>query len=350
MIVPLNKTPSTKLERTVALLEQATGVVIPTYFHAETEPQFADDLLSGTVQLFVREVADPQHICLCADGPGLSAQTAEAVATRFGTRWLATERNGGKLTVLRKGMSTLLKETDVRYLAAVDHDGDHFANELLNFVRAAEHVTQSSGNDRVIVLGNRISLHRGLGFLRAEQELLADQILLDALQYDAAVSGKPLALQFATTIDPVPDFHTGFKLFSRPTAEAVFLSQPNLAGCDDAAYFRHAIEAVMTVEAVQAGAILATVNRRTFDEQPMSNFARMDRGQLSANLIIWPCKRLNVPGHFVAQWLANHLPALLMGTWVPQGRDELLAIRNLVLQAFDVSIPETENIQRAQFV
>lgn len=348
----MNKTPSTTLSRTVDLLEHATGVVIPTYFSDDTDPDFAEALLSSTVRLLVREVANPQQICLSADGPGLAAQVAERVASHYQTRWLASEKNGGKLASLRRGMRELLEKSKVHYLAAVDHDGDHFANELLNFVRAAEHVTKSMGNNRVIVLGNRISLHRGLGFLRAEQEMLADQILLDALHYDAAIHNRPLALQFATTIDPVPDFHTGYKLFSRPTAEAIFLSEPNLAGCSEIVYFRHAIEAVMTVEALQSGALLATVNRRTFDEQPISTFARMDRSQLSADIIIWPCKRLKIPAPFVAQWLANHLPKLLLGTLVPQGRDELLAIRNLVLQAFDLTLPEDEAtlIPRAEFV
>lgn len=352
MVIPLNKSPSTKLSRTVDLLEQATGVVIPTYFHAETDPQFAEELLASTVQLFVREVAQPQHICISADGAGLSAYIAERVATRYQTRWIASEKNGGKLASLRNGMRELLEKSDVHYLAAVDNDGDHFANEMLNFVRAAEHVTNSTGNKRVIVLGNRISLHHPLGFLRAEQEELADRLLLDALHYHAAVYGRPLALQFATTIDEVPDFHSGYKLFSRPSAEAVFLSEPNLADCDEATYFRHAVEAVMIVEALEAGATLATVNRSTFDEQPISSFARMDRSQLSANLIIWPCKRLNIPAPFVAQWLANHLPKLLLGTLVPQGRDELLAIRNLVLQAFDLALPadEADLITRAEFV
>lgn len=70
----------------------------------------------------------------------------------------------------------LLEQSDVHYLAAVDHDGDHFANELLNFVHAAEHVAVQAATDHVLVLGNRLSRHRPLGFLRAEQEDLANRI------------------------------------------------------------------------------------------------------------------------------------------------------------------------------
>ena len=343
---------SNVVQHSVDLLERSTGIVIPTYFPADSDPAFAEDLLASTVQLFVREVRQPQNVCLCADGPGVAAQVAERVAKRFHIRWLASEKNGGKLASLRNGMKELLEKSDVHYLAAVDHDGDHFANELLNFVRCAEHVKQSAATERVIVLGNRMSAHHSLGFLRGEQEALANRILLDALHYHAAHSGQPLSLEYATTIDAVPDFHSGFKFFSRSSAEAVFLATPNLAGCDEAAYFRHAVEAVMLVEALADGATLATVNRRTFDEQPISTFARIDRSQLAANMIIWPCKRLQIPAHFVAQWLANHLPRLLLGTLVPQGQQELFAIRNLVLNAFNVSIPNTDSatLKRAEFI
>jgi hypothetical protein len=205
---------------------------------------------------------------------------------------------------------------------------------LLNFVRTAQHVSEHTGDERVVVLGERLSRHRGLGLLRGEQEELADRILLDALQYHAAVSGTPLNLSFIHTVDGVPDFHAGYKLFSRPTAEDVFLSAPQLAGCSEDAYYRHACEAVMTVEALLHGATLAALNRRTYDEQPVSVFASFNLTQLTADLILWPCKRLQVPAVFVEQWLANHMPQLLLGTLSPQGRDELLAIRDLVLEGY----------------
>jgi len=49
---------------------------------------------------------------------------------------------------------------------------------------------------------------------------------------------------------------------------------------------------------------------------------------------------LGVPALFVEQWLCNHLPRLLLNTLVPEGKQELLQIRRLVLQAFD--LPEEE--------
>ena len=340
------------ISNTIALLEQATGVVIPSYFSTDTDFAFGYALLCDTVRMLVREFAEPSQICVSVDGPGPALAIAAQVAQEFGIRIVHSEQNRGKLASVRNGMRELLQHTNVRYLAVVDQDGDHFGNELLNFVRCAEHVVETSTTDQVMVLGNRRSRHRPLGFLRGEQEELADRILLDALHYAAVINNRPLPLQFATTLDDMPDFHSGYKLFSRRTAETVFLSEPILAGCDETAYYRHACEAVMTVEALQSGAILATVNRHTYDEQPISVFARLDRSLLAANMIIWPCKRLGVPGHFVAQWLTNHLPRLLLVTLAPQGRDELLAIRDYVLRAFDLPVlmASHDEIARPRFI
>ena len=40
------------------------------------------------------------------------------------------------------GARTLLKNETMRYIAVVDQDGDHFANELLNFIRMAKPVAE----------------------------------------------------------------------------------------------------------------------------------------------------------------------------------------------------------------
>jgi len=330
-------------------LTHATGVVFPVYFHPDTDPDFASALLAATVQMFEREVADPQTLCLSVDGGGFSLPIAERVAATYGVQVVSTARNHGKLAGLRHGVAHLLANPHLRYVAVADCDGDHFGNELLNFVRCAEQVRQATGSEQILVLGSRASRHRPLGWLRAEQEELANRLLLDALHYHAVRNDQPLPLQFTSALDDLPDFHSGYKLFSRATAMQVFLGEPQLAGCAEDAYYRHGCEAVMTVEALLAGAPLAEINRRAFDEQPISSFARLDRAKLAADMIVWPCKRLGVPGHFVAQWLTNHLPRLLLGTLVPQGRSELFAICKYVLTAFDQPVPADE-IARPLFV
>ncbi len=334
-------------------LEHATAIVIPVYFHADTDPEMAHTLLAETVHLFVREVADPAAICLSVDGSAVGAAVAARIAAQTGVQVVNGERNQGKLGAARTGAQAMLQSPRWRYIAMIDQDGDHFANELLNLVRGAEHVMATVTTDKVLVLGGRLSRHRPLGFLRGEQEDLANRLLFDALAYHAAITGQPLRWQFANGIEELPDFHSGYKLFTRATAEAVFLAAPQLAECSDSAYYRHAVEAVMTVEALLQDAVLATVNRRTYDEQPLSIFASINRSQLAADMIIWPCKRLGIPSHFVEQWLTNHMHRLLLGTYAPQGRSELLAIRDLVLQAFNRPLPAGAHhatLQRSLFL
>lgn len=333
-------------------LAEATAVVIPVYFQPDSDPNFGYSLLRETVHSFVREVSDPKAICLSVDGSPVGATVAARVSATYGVRVVNGAENRGKFGAAQQGAQAMLQEDRWRYIVLVDQDGDHFANELLTLVRAAEHVMATVATDKVLVLGSRLSRHRPLGFLRGEQEEFANRLLLDALTYHAAVTNQPLRWQFANGLDDLPDFHSGYKLLTRPSAQAVFTGAPQLAGCSERAYYRHAVEAVITVEALLAGATFATASRRTYDEQPISIFASLNRAQLAADMIIWPCQRLGVPGHFVEQWLTNHLHRLLLGALVPQGRDELLAIRNLVLQAFDRPIPaaEADAIPRSLFL
>ena len=317
-------------------LRDDTGVVVPVYFPSGCEATTARALLHDTTVSLADEIGNPRKICLSVDGDGPSVAAAREIADACGVVTIHSDENRGKLSAVRNGMLHLLEDERLAYLAIVDQDGDHFANELLNLVRTARHVEADASTERVMVLGRRISLHRPMGYARGELEELADRMLLDALQYHAAVTGKPLPLQFALVLDEFPDFHSGFKLFTRPIAEAVFRAEPDLLGLKEEACYRHAVEAVITVEALLAGAVLASVNRSTLNEQPMSTFALLERCQMVADKIVWPCKRLNVPTNFVEQWLANHLPRLQLGTLVPEGKDELMAIRSRVREAFGI--------------
>ena len=91
----------------------------------------------------------------------------------------------------------------------------------------------------------------------------------------------------------------------------------------------------MAVETILSGGRLGVVNRTTYNRQPVTTFGLLDRAELTADMIIWPCKRLGVPGAFVRQWMENDLPALLLGTLVPEGRQELEGVYRQVLAAFD---------------
>ncbi len=319
---------------TLARLRHNTGVVIPVYL-----PQGADShdavLLEETVAAYCAQVADPAVLCLSVDGVDCGADVAQRLSTEYGVSLCVVEENRGKLWGALHGVRMLLDNDRLDYIAVVDQDGDHFANELLNFVRAAEHIRAQTGDARVMVLGRRISLHRPMGFLRGELEALANYVLLDALHYHAATTGVPLRLEYATLFDAAPDFQSGYKLFSRTTAQAVFDAAPRQCGVSNVAYYRHACETVMAIEALESGAHLGVVNRSTFNEQPVTHFGKLNQARATADMIIWGCKRLDVPHPFVAQWLANHAPRLLLNTVVPQGKEEIEQVWQLVNAAFE---------------
>lgn len=321
-------------EAALEQLRKGTGVIIPVHVPAAVAGEQAAAMLRETARSFCQVVADPRRVCLSVDGEDCGAELAGQVAGECGASVVVQPRNRGKLAGIVAGARHLLAAGGLGYLAAVDQDGDHFANELLNFVRAAMHTESHARTQRVLVLGRRLSRHRPMGLVRGEQEELADRVLLDALAYRAAVAGRPLRLELASVFDEFPDFHSGYKLFTAACAADVFGGEPDLAGCDEACYWRHAVEVVLTVEAMERGAVLAVVNRSTINEQPLSIFGRLDRVRLVADMIIWPCRRLGVPPAFVRQWLDNHLARLGLWTLAPAGKDELRAVRAAVLEAF----------------
>jgi len=337
------------MQRMIDLLRNRTGVVVTVHIPDGMNADVATQALTHNLVLLCEQVNDPRRICLSVDGVTCGADIAAELANHFGVRQMASEEPLGKLQGARLGVDHLLDDPALEYFVCVDQDGDHFANELLNMIRAAECIREQARTDRITVLGQRSSMHRPMGFLRGELEELADRMLLDAVTYHAALTGHPLRMEHAFTFSEHPDFHSGYKLFSRPVAEAVFRSAPNLAGTSEACYYRHAVEAVMTVEALEAGAYLGVINRSTFNEQPVSAFGLMGRERFMADAIIWPCKRLEIPVEFVRQWLDNHMPRLLLDTLRPDGGNELQAIRRLVLEAWGVG-DAPPSLMRAPFV
>ena len=319
-----------------AASRQTTGIVIPVYLPPGGDNSAGVVLLADNLAACVAAVDDPKTICLAVDGDDCGAQEARRMAQTHGVGLVVGPQNRGKLHALRLGVAHLAADDNLHWFATIDADGDHFANELVNLVRAGIYASTLRGVTGVHVIGRRISRHRPMGWLRGELEELADRVLLDALAYAAVARDQPLRLALATTMDEYPDFHSGFKLFSRAIMESVFLQEPDLCGVDETAYYRHGCEAVMTVEANLAGADLVLVNRTTLNEQPVSTFGRLDRERLVADKIIWPCRRLGVPPHFLDQWLRNHIPRLLLTTLVPEGKRELVAIRELIAAEYDL--------------
>ncbi len=317
------------------VMHKETGVVVPVYIPSGVDADLAESLLHDNVEALLPCVDNPAAIWLSVDGESHGADIAQRLSGKTGISITVAPTNRGKLQSIMHGVYHLTQQQSYRYLAVIDQDGDHFGNEMLNFIRTGEYITQKRGDPRVIVLGHRRSLHRPMGLLRGELEELADRVLLDMLMYHAGVTGRPLPLEYVLTLGEVPDFHSGYKLFDRATAQAVFLSPTNQSGVSDRCYYHHAVEAVVVVEALESGAYLGAVTRSTLNEQPISTFGLYNRIQLVADKIIWPARRLAIPPPFIAQWLANHIPPLLLNTLVPEGKDELEQIRKTVLDTLN---------------
>ncbi|MFC1526077.1 hypothetical protein ACFL6X_04615 [Candidatus Latescibacterota bacterium] len=328
----------------IETLARRTGIAIPVYFPPGGEHDLGTDLLRDTVAACLEVLGDPEYLSVSVDGEDCGREVAQALHREYGVGYSVAPQNRGKLHALRLGMAPLLARQELDYFAVVDADGDHFPSELATMVRAALHAGDQPGVGDVLVLGSRTSRHRPMGFLRGELEELADRVLYDALHYHAAVAGQPLRLEWVTPIEEFPDFHSGYKLFTRGAGELVFRGEPDLCGVTEDAYYKHGCEAVMVVEALLGGAYLVPVRRTTFNEQPVSAFGLLDRTRLVADKMAWPCKRLQVPVAFVDQFLRNHIPRLLLNTLSPQGREELMQIRDLVLADFGMSPPADEDV------
>lgn len=331
-------------------LSRETGIVIPVYLPPNGSRDQGASLLRDTVVATCAEVSDPSVVCLSIDGEENGLSVVEKLRRDHGVTVVATPVNRGKLHGVREGVRALLQRSELTYVAVVDADNDHLANELLTFVRTAAHIVWQGQDPRVTVLGRRISRHRPMGLLRGELEDLADQMLMLALHYHAAMTGQPLRLEYATLLEATPDFHSGYKLFSRQTASDVFLSEPRQAGLSGTAYYRHAVEAVMVVEAMLSGARLGVVNRTTHNQQPVTTFGLLNQAQVTGDMIAWPCKRLGVPFAFVAQWLANTVPSLLLDTLVPEGRAQLEAVCRTVVAAYGADMPPDLLTRKPPFV
>jgi hypothetical protein len=315
-------------------LRSAAIVVIPAYFPATADPAAPKRLLVDTVGGCCEHVGTPSRVYVSVDGPNPALEAAAALKEQLGVTLVASPVRRGKLAAIQAAVRLALQDASWRYVILVDQDGDHFPNELANLVRGSLHAERAKGADRVLVLGRRATRSYPLGFLRGEMEELVDRILLDCLSYHAAVSGVPLNLEYALHLDEFPDFHSGFKLLTRAVAAAVFEQEIPAEEMSEQAVYRHAVEAVITVEALLAGASLVSVARSTFSAQPVSAFGALDRRRLMADKIVWPCRRLGAPGRFALQWFDNHAPRLRLATMAPQGRAELLEIRRLVGEAF----------------
>ena len=325
---------------TLAELYPRLGMVVPVWYNPSEPDATAADLLRLTLADCARFLP-LENVVLVVDGSPRVAAIAHAERDRLRDAegsapfLLIAEENRGKEHAVTQGMQWLLRERPaVDLLAVRDADADHFINDLPNLARAALHIMAEAGDARALVIGRRASLHRPMGWLRGELELLQDWVLLDALRYHLAQRGRVLDLRFCAGSGTVPDFNSGYKLYTRAAAERIFADPGAEMRClGPEEFWRCGAETISVVHGVLSGATLGEVGRLTFDGQPTSTFAAgaTARVRWYSGVIAWIFSRLDVPFAAAQAILDNHVVVSAMVTLEPAA-EELRAVREAVLQ------------------
>ncbi|MCZ6677716.1 MAG: hypothetical protein O7E52_10745, partial [Candidatus Poribacteria bacterium] len=132
-------------------------------------------------------------------------------------------------------------------------------------------------------------------------------------QYALAREAKVINMQYFAEHGLIPDFHSGFKLYTRESAQIAlegFLKvQQAMPQLD---MMRYGSEAVPIVEIVANGGTVGQVNRITLETQPVVTSVRAKRLETYANKLIWTLTRLSIPYASAKQLLDNAIPRTLL--------------------------------------
>jgi len=347
-------------------VREIAGMVVPVWFSRKTASCLAEELLTLTLDNF-EEYVRRENVCLVVDGDERSLTIAQRVqkalakggggfevlylkenkgkhyaVTEGILHLMASERRGrggvGELAAATssRGPADLIRSRrsppaeGIRYFVVRDCDADHFICDLPNLVRSAHNISVQEKTDRVLVIGRRIDRHRPLGFRRGQMEELCNRIFLDAMNYRLAKRGQVLKTQYYCPYGDVPDFKSGYKVYSRAVARIAFTRKPRFLCLAPKHYWRHSAEPIPIVEAVLAGAVIGEMNRTTFDVQPTTTFTESSAVDMHVKTLAWAFCRLSVPAKCAEQMFNNHIPRLLLGSDA-SGREQLEAIKRETL-------------------
>jgi hypothetical protein len=180
------------------------------------------------------------------------------------------------------------------------------------------------------VVGCRADLHAPLGWVRAEFELLLNEVLVDALAYALARRRDVWDTRFLTGRSP--DLQSGYKLYSRAATRLAIQALENEATRHpDLGLLRTGMEVVPFVTLALAGAVFAEVGRKTYFDQPVTSYGKADFAQFYGHKLAWALHRCELPPRAAALLLDGalaHSPLYRD----PNGRETLLRMRALVLE------------------
>jgi hypothetical protein len=319
-------------------VREIAGMVIPVRFTKSTPASLAQKLLALTLDNFEHYVR-PENVCLVVDGDERSRNVAEKVRKSLSTphrgspELLYLRENKGKHYAVTEGILRLMRNRRLDYFVVRDCDADHFISDVPNLVRSAYHIAAHEKTDRVLLIGRRIDRHRPLGFRRAEMEELCNRVLLDAMTYRLAKRQRVLNAQYYAAYGDVPDFKSGYKVYSRGVARLAFKRNPPFLCLPPNDYWRHGAEPFPIVEAVLGGAIIGEMNRATFDIQPTTTFTESSAMNMHVKTLAWAFCRLKIPLKGAGQMFSNHIPRVLLAD-DPTGREQLDAIKRDTLTMY----------------
>lgn len=317
-------------------MRESLALVIPVWFAPEMPPEQMRALLGKTLadcELFVQ----PAHLALVVDGCPQAETPAREAAADFAARVgeaplvIVKSTNEGQGGAVCYGFEYYLRHTNLHCLCARDADGDHDIYDLPQLFRHLQRMLAGRSDDLAYVLGQRGALDRPMGFARGEYELLLNELTLLAVRWHLGRQGQAPDLRACQLLPGPPDFQSGYKLYTRGTADLFVQSLREAEAREpEVKPLRWGVQFISTVDLLCRGAAAGSVYRLTYDEQPQSSFENADNRLVAyGQQFVWLYRHLGVPAALGLAWWDE---AMLRTTWntTPGGWEELLAIRELL--------------------
>lgn len=312
-------------------IKMVTGMIIPAWHPDSMRVSEIERALTpclADVALFVK----PRNILLVVDGAPATACAARNIRDRRGGFEILTlKRNVGKGGAVAAGIERLLENPSIQYIVIRDHDNDHLVNDVPNLVRLTAHIQKTEGSDRVLTIGRRFSIHRCLGFVRGEFEWMMNEVITEAVKYTLACRGQTLNTQYFAAYDFLPDLQSGFKCYTRTTAELLIHSLDQAGRMTpDLDLPRHGAEVPVVVETLLSGGTIGEISRLAEEHSPMTTYDLAGRFQVKGTVLAWTLQRTQVPLGVARQMLQNAIARRLMAKDA-KGLSDLLTLANWVL-------------------
>lgn len=329
------------------------GCIVPVWFpgrvDAEEAAVYLRTTLAGTTTCL-----DPQDLLLVIDGCAAAAAAAERLRTEFAAEWgtpfqlMTLPQNRGKGGALSAGLERVLAEKpQLDWIAFRDADGDHFIDDLPHFFRLGEQLAATDGERSsvpALVIGRRSAVHPSLGWMRAEFELLCNQVIVESAAYALARSGRVWDTRFL--VDRVPDLQSGYKFFNRAAAEIALHAFIHEAALHpDLDLPRIGMEVAPFLRAVLAGCRVGEVERKSWYDQPVTAYGSIDFASYYGGKLVWALRACEIPPDVVPILIDSALAVRPLFA-DPEGRTRALAMRRYVHERLGLPDPGPPLLRR----